>query len=660
MTKIILKLNGWAVASLLWAWAFNAVAAPSPVPEIVVTPAPSWVKPVEYNANAVDVANLQGQGEAVLLFDRQIYLRGSERQIFSHSVTQVVHESGLERAAHIAIDFDPSYQQLQFHYVYIHRGGQRVAQLNLKSMRLVQREKSLENQIYDGTKTANLFLEDVRVGDLIEYAYTRKGVNPVFAGKSSGQIDMQWSVPVQELRMRLLTETGRPLQLRYLNRAPLPTEEAAPQGMKALTWSFSNVTGLRVKDDAPDWYDPYMAVQYSDFADWRAVVAWAEPLYQPPAVLPAEVQQEVTRLWGLHFSAHERAVQALRFVQKNVRYLGIEVGASSHAPTAPELVMKRRFGDCKDKSLLTLTMLRALGIEAHAALVHTKLRRGTAEQLPMPVVFDHVIVKAVIDGQVFWLDPTRPPQEGTLESISQPDFGYALVIAPQESTLTAMVPGASSVYYRRSLAELDASAGPGREASLSAVSFFEGRSAEILRQRLASVPRRELEKQFLNQWARYYPSIAPQGAFVVSDDVVANQIVLTERYIIADFWSAQGGDKVDAYVPSPLVYEYLRAPGASVRIEPLGLQHPVDVSETTYVRVPKTWKFKDGTTVITDPAFQLTSTLSAKAGMVTLRDAYKSTADHVPANGMAAYLANAKKGRNLIGNTFVGAPKDFE
>lgn len=660
MTRIILKLNSWAVASLLWAWAFTAVAAPTPEPEVVVAPVPSWVKPVEHSTKAVDVTNLQVQGEAFLLFDRQINLRGSERQIFSHSVTQVVHESGLERAAHIAIDFDPSYQQLQIHYVYIHRSGQRVAQLNLKSMRLVQREKSLESQIYDGTKTANLFLEDVRVGDLVEFAYTRKGANPVFGGKLSGQIDMQWGVPVQELHMRLVTEPGRTLQIRYLNQAPLPTEEVVPQGMKALTWSFSNVAGLRVKDDAPGWYDPYVAIQYSDFADWRSVVAWAVPLYQPPTVLPAEVQQEVTRLWGLRLSSHERAVQALRFVQKNVRYLGIEVGASSHAPTAPELVMKRRFGDCKDKSLLTLTMLRALGIEAHAALVHTKVRRGTADQLPMPVVFDHVIVKVVIDGQVFWVDPTRSPQEGTLESISQPDFGYALVIAPQERALTAMAPGASSAYYRRSLAELDASAGPGRETSLSVVSFFEGRSAELLRQRLASEPRKELDKQFLNQWARYYPSIASQGAFVVSDDVVANQIVLTERYLIADFWSTQGTDKVDAYVPSPSVYEYLRVPQVTVRSEPLGLQHPVDVSETTYVRVPKTWKFKDGTTVITDPAFQLTSTLSAKAGMVTLRDAYKSTADHVPANGMAAYLANAKKGRNLIGNTFVGAPKDFE
>ena len=660
MTRNFLKLNSWAVASLLWAWAVAAVAAPSPAPEVVVAPVPSWVKPVEHKANSVDVESLQVQGQAFLLFDRQIYMRGSDRQIFSHSITQVVNESGLERSAHIAIDFDPSFQQMQFHYVYIHRGGQRVAQLNLKLMRLVQREKSLENQIYDGTKTANLFLEDVRVGDLVEFAYTRKGANPVFGGKLSGQIDMQWGVPVQELRMRLVTEPARPLQLRYLNHAPQPTEEEAPPGMKALTWSFSNVAGLRVKDDAPGWYDPYVAVQYSDFADWRAVVAWAEPLYQPPAILPAEVQQEVTRLWGLRLSAHERAVQALRFVQKNVRYLGIEVGASSHAPAAPDLVMKRRFGDCKDKSLLTLTMLRALGIEAHAALVHTKVRRGTVDQLPMPVVFDHVIVKAVADGQVFWIDPTRPPQEGMLESISQPDFGYALVIAPQESALTAMNSGASSTYYRRSLAELDASAGPGREAILSVVSFFEGLSAELLRKRLASEPRKELEKQFLNQWARYYPSIAQQSAFVTADDVVANQIVLTERYRIADFWSAKGTDKVEAYVASPAVSEYLRAPGTTVRVEPLGLQHPVDVSETTYVRVPKAWKIPDGTTVIKDRAFELTSTMTTKDGLVTLRDAYKSAADHVLPGDMITYLGNARKGRNLVGNSFTGLAKDFE
>ena len=43
-------------------------------------------------------------------------------------------------------------------------------------------------------------------------------------------------------------------------------------------------------------------------------------------------------------------------------------------PSAPDAVYARRWGDCKEKALLMVTMLRALGIEASPALVNTERR----------------------------------------------------------------------------------------------------------------------------------------------------------------------------------------------------------------------------------------------------------------------------------------------
>ncbi|MFX8207373.1 transglutaminase domain-containing protein, partial [Acinetobacter baumannii] len=82
-----------------------------------------------------------------------------------------------------------------------------------------------------------------------------------------------------------------------------------------------------------------------------------------------------------------RLLAALRFVQREVRYLGIEMGANSHAPHPPETVLPRRYGDCKDKTLLTLTLLGRLGIPASPALVHTTERQAAAERLPTPWAF---------------------------------------------------------------------------------------------------------------------------------------------------------------------------------------------------------------------------------------------------------------------------------
>lgn len=94
----------------------------------------------------------------------------------------------------------------------------------------------------------------------------------------------------------------------------------------------------------------------------------------------------------------QRMLAALRFVQGQIRYLGVEIGAGSHAPSAPAVVLQRRFGDCKDKSLLAVTMLRSLGIDAEPALVNTNARRGIAGWLATPSAFDHVIARAHVKG----------------------------------------------------------------------------------------------------------------------------------------------------------------------------------------------------------------------------------------------------------------------
>ena len=71
----------------------------------------------------------------------------------------------------------------------------------------------------------------------------------------------------------------------------------------------------------------------------------------------------------------------LQLVQRDVRYLGIEVGPGSHAPTAPDKVYQRRFGDCKDKATLIITMLSALEIPAFPVLIDAQTERGFKQYL---------------------------------------------------------------------------------------------------------------------------------------------------------------------------------------------------------------------------------------------------------------------------------------
>ncbi len=104
------------------------------------------------------------------------------------------------------------------------------------------------------------------------------------------------------------------------------------------------------------------------------------------------------------------------------------------------MVFERRFGDCKDKAFLLVTVFRALGIPAFPVLVNTVTRQTVAEGQPAATAFDHAIVQATIDGRAYWLDATATYQRGPLSERYYPNYGYGLVVRPGTTTLTAIPP----------------------------------------------------------------------------------------------------------------------------------------------------------------------------------------------------------------------------
>src|SRR5262249_39557061 len=102
------------------------------------------------------------------------------------------------------------YQELVFHTLRVVRGEQVLDRLGKTEINLLRRETALESQMYDGRVTASVVLEDVRVGDRVEYSYSIRGANPVFGGKL---VDSDWSAtqfgPVAQYQFRVLMPEGR-------------------------------------------------------------------------------------------------------------------------------------------------------------------------------------------------------------------------------------------------------------------------------------------------------------------------------------------------------------------------------------------------------------------------------------------------------------------
>ena len=617
---------------------------------------PSWVTPVAADRDAPAPEEGVPDGVWLLLVDQQISVgpQGSSR--YQHYARKVISSGGIEEAASLELEFDPSYEKLVIHHIHVERDGQIIDALRPREIKVIQQEKDLSRRLYNGTLSALAFLHDVRVGDVIDYAYTVTGDNPIFGGRLVAGTDLEFDTPVHDLRYRVLFPAARSLYYKVHTpwSAPSPPPLAAEPAVRHLgpvdeyTWRARDLAAISTDGDVPTWYDPYAWVQLSEFESWADVARWAESLYPAADPKGGLVGALVARLQAEHAGDEERLLAAIRFVQDDVRYLGFELGVGTHQPQAPEAVLARRYGDCKDKALLLVTLLRVLGSEAWPALVHTDARHAIRDWLPSPLAFDHVIVEFRAQNHDYWVDATHSLQRGTLATWQNPSFGRALVVRDGTTELTEVPlekPGGADAEPGISVEEHYRIEDYRSPVHLEVVTRYRGAEADEMRENLGATPVADLGKEYLNFYAQDDPRIEAEGPPVLADDPVANTITTTERYLVPDFWKGRRRE-----LRAWAVGKYLGKPRVTRRTMPLALPYPLSVRQITRVDLPERWRITDESQAVEDEAVRYRYAVRLEGGRaLTLDRRLETLGDHVEVAHLGKYLAALEEIDKSIG-----------
>ncbi len=617
--------------------------------EYATGPEPAWAKPLTLSVpTSVEHATLS-QGTYYLLTDSQTWVKNDTVIKYRHYAQQAVNQAGLDSISRVSINFDPTYEKITLHRLRIIRKGKVTDILARAKIMVLQREKDAESRIYDGSKTINMVLEDIRVGDVVEYSYTRQGENPVLANHYYDNYHLGWAVPVREVYFRLLWPTQRPLFIKPHGTTNTPKIKAAGATTEYV-WSVKDAKAITEDANLPGWYDPYPWIQVSEMDTWEGVIRWALPLYTVTAPIGPDVSAAIKEISARTESKEDQLLSVLRFVQNEIRYLGIEIGAGSYAPNMPDTVLARRFGDCKDKSLLMVTMLRALGIDARPALVHTYLRKQLVDWQPTPAAFNHIVVFVKLNGKSYWLDPTRNYQKGTLENVAQSNYGLALVVDETTRGLSTME-ATRPVYNQKQVSEVfDLRTAEQEPGDFTVSTHFERYYADDIRYTLATNIHDAIEKSYLEYYGRYYPDIKPNGGFQIKDDASANRMTITERYAIPNIWKANTGEseeKIEFY-PNLILGHVSRIPNVS-RTMPLFIAHPVSLRHVTSVLLPHDFSVTEGVVSVSDPVFSFSRKIAYREKKLILEYEFESKRDHVAADEMGRYVDNLNKVDALLG-----------
>lgn len=608
-------------------------------------PEPGWVQPASL-PTAANASGSERNDVSYLLVDRQWLADDTTQQQYGHFATKALNTSGVSSIAQVTVDFDPAYETVTLHKLQIHRDGRILDRLTRSRIDVLQREQELDYQIYDGTHTLNIFIEDVRLGDTVEYSYTVSGSNPVLDGHFSAAMQLQWSAPVSLGSYRVVWRKPRPLNVVAQNTTDSFQQQNVSNGT-VFTWRRASVPALVEDQHTPGWYQPYPVFRVSDMVSWDEVVAWGEPLYATGRATSAQnaVIRDILRKTE---HPDERALAALRFVQDDIRYLGIEMGARSHRPSTPDQVLRQRFGDCKDKTRLLVSLLHGLGVQASPVLVHTNAGRALNGVPPSPTAFDHAIVMARIYGKTYWLDPTLSHQAGTLDTLFQPNYHQALVLDSREHGLRNMSEDLVGRHHMQVEEALDLSQGPTGPASYTVTTHHEGGYADDFRRQLASNSHADLQRSYLNFTARYYPGVQATGDVKVERDDTANRVTVKEHYRIPSAWNPSD-DNVHVlaqHIPY-LVDNQVKDISAPVRTMPYGVAHPVSYRQITRVKVPPDSAFEPEFQTVDDPAFRFTKTVSFRDDLLTLDYQFTSLKPAIQAADIPGYREHLRQARAL-------------
>lgn len=590
--------------------------------DFFVGPAPKWVDTVSVDTNATLPAGEVRYGTYALLDDHQVNA-GATTTNYYRRVRKVISPTGVQNASEVSFDFDPTYERLILHDITILRDGKRKSVLDPATVRVIEKEDEQNDHLYDGILSAIAFVNDVRPGDVLDYSWSLEGANPLLGGRFADTFDLAADLPTKLIRHRLIF--NRPLHY----RSTIPgVEPAIANGV--YTWSRSDVPAINVEDNIPDWYDPYDHIQVSEFGSWRDIALWSDSLFQLNAPSRAAVTKLAATIRAAHPQQRDQVVAAIRFVQDQIRYLGIEMGRNSHQPHQPSDVLDQRWGDCKDKSFLLASLLRELGVEAYPALVNTKLRHNMDRELPTPFEFDHVITQVRFANHTYWIDPTLADQGGTLETIETPNDERALVVRKETNGLTTIVTnqkGSTSIALTYSSSSWDA------PTSLLVETTYSGGDADVVRGDLASMAVADLAKERINKLAVDQPKITVAAPLQIHDDRDRNVIVLTEHYSIRDFWK----NGSFAFTPHA-IEDHLQHPDTVIREMPLALDFPLALHERVTFHLPSGVNIEGSGDEVTTSAFQYVSSVADGGKTVTLDYDLRALADGIAAKDVPEYL----------------------
>jgi hypothetical protein len=241
----------------------------------------------------------------------------------------------------------------------------------------------------------------------------------------------QHRIPAREARYTLQLPQGWEYKAVWINH---PEVQPTPAGANQWQWVVTDIAGIRVEEYMPPWREiagqmlisflPPGGSEKKGFENWAEMGKWESELDQGRRDPSPELKQKVTELTAGSSTTLAKMQALSAYVQKDIRYVAIELGIGGFQPHPARDIYAHRYGDCKDKATLMGAVLKEIGVESYYVSINTTRGGVNPKTPPQMYWFNHEIIGIRLPDDV---------KDPSLMAVYQhPTLGKILIFDPTD------------------------------------------------------------------------------------------------------------------------------------------------------------------------------------------------------------------------------------
>jgi len=296
----------------------------------------------------------------------------------------------------------------------------------------------------------------VESGSVIGYEYEQR--------RRPGMYDDNWYFqevyPVRRARLMLRLPAGWEYRTYWINHGEVAAQSL---GENAWSWELTEIPAIGREPAMPalhavagrmllKYFSPRPELRTKQQGSWDDIARWYGALVRSQRDPSPAIKDKVAQLVSGRAAPMEKIQALSEFAQNDIRYVAMVIGIGGYFPHTATDIFVNRYGDCKDKVTLLISMLQEAGFESYYVLTDTE--RGTVRPEIPVFVFNHAIIAIRVPagadakglpaaaaapgiGAILFFDPTsRLTPFGSLPPSLQGNSG--LIVSEKGGTIVGM------------------------------------------------------------------------------------------------------------------------------------------------------------------------------------------------------------------------------